>query len=84
MDATQASELPPGALTDDKRGTIVGVVIFLCLWSTLMVALRFWTRGVIIKQLGIDDYLCALGLVCAQRSNFDMPIHHGCCQGDQL
>lgn len=66
MDATQAPELPPGALTDDRRGTIVGVVIFLCLWSTLMVALRFWTRGVIIKQLGIDDYLCAIGLVCAQ------------------
>lgn len=28
-----------------------------------MVGLRLWTRGVVIKQLGVDDCLCVIGLV---------------------
>ena len=54
--------LPPNAL-DDRRGTVIGSVVFCLLWSTMMVAMRLWTRGVVIKQLGIDDYMCVLGLV---------------------
>ena len=58
--------LPPNAL-DDRRGTVIGSVVFCLLWSTMMVAMRLWTRGVVIKQLGIDDYMCVVGLVSAAR-----------------
>jgi len=54
--------LPPNAF-EDQRPTVIGSVIFCLLWSTAMVGLRLWTRGVVIKQLGVDDYLCVVGLV---------------------
>ncbi|KAK3987547.1 hypothetical protein QBC44DRAFT_372067, partial [Cladorrhinum sp. PSN332] len=50
--------LPPGALTDDKSGTVIGVVVFCLIWSTAMVGMRLWVRAGMIKQLGIDDYAC--------------------------
>ncbi|KAK4188597.1 hypothetical protein QBC35DRAFT_451095 [Podospora australis] len=59
---SDAPPLPPGAL-DDRSGTVIGVVIFCLLWSTAMVGLRLWSRGRIIKQLGIDDYACIAGLL---------------------
>ncbi|KAL2270618.1 hypothetical protein VTJ83DRAFT_2802 [Remersonia thermophila] len=61
--AAGAAALPPGAFTDDRRGTITGVVIFCLLWSTLMLGLRLWTRMVVIKQAGADDYVCIVGLL---------------------
>jgi hypothetical protein len=55
-------ELPPNAF-EDRRATVIGSVVFCLLWSTLMVGLRLWTRGVVTKQLGIDDYACLIALV---------------------
>ncbi len=57
-----AAELPPNAY-EDQRATVIGSVVFCLLWSTTMVGLRLWTRGVVIKQLGVDDYMCLAGLV---------------------
>jgi hypothetical protein len=57
-----AGALPPNAF-EDRRPTVIGGVVFLLLWSTAMVGLRLWTRGVVIKQLGTDDYVCLAGLV---------------------
>lgn len=59
--ASQA-ELPPNAF-DDVRPAILGCVIFCLIWSTVMVSLRVWTRAVIIKQFGVDDCFCVMGLV---------------------
>ncbi|KAK3298656.1 uncharacterized protein B0H64DRAFT_454095 [Chaetomium fimeti] len=56
------SALPPNAV-EDKRGNVIGTVIFCLLWSTVMVGMRLWARGVVIKQLGIDDYICIVSLL---------------------
>ncbi|KAK4148785.1 hypothetical protein C8A00DRAFT_19442 [Chaetomidium leptoderma] len=60
--ASPPAALPPNAF-EDRRPTVIGSVIFCLLWSTLMVGLRLWTRGVVIKQLGVDDYVCLVGLL---------------------
>lgn len=60
--AAPAAALPPNAY-EDQRPTVIGSVVFCLLWSTGMVGLRLWTRGVVIKQLGVDDYMCLAGLV---------------------
>jgi hypothetical protein len=60
--ASPAAALPPNA-SEDQRATVIGSVVFCLLWSTLMVGLRLWTRGVVIKKLGVDDYMCLVGLV---------------------
>ena len=57
-----APALPPNA-GDDRRATVIGVVVFCLLFTTGIVGLRIWTRKKIINQLGIDDYFCVLGLV---------------------
>ena len=69
-----AAALPPNAF-EDQRATVIGSVVFCLLWSTAMVGLRLWTRGVVIKQLGIDDYACLAGLVRATEhcSPFEFP-----------
>ncbi|KAK4231619.1 hypothetical protein QBC38DRAFT_440010 [Podospora fimiseda] len=66
MAASSEVQLPPGALTDDVSGTVIGVVIFLLIWSTIMVGLRLWVRAGLIKQAGFDDYACVLGLIVMQ------------------
>ncbi|KAM7194843.1 hypothetical protein V8F33_007041 [Rhypophila sp. PSN 637] len=55
-------ELPPEAF-DDMSGDVIGVVVFCLIFSTLMVALRIFTRGVVVKQIGIDDYAAIVSLI---------------------
>ncbi|KAK4032008.1 hypothetical protein C8A01DRAFT_20855 [Parachaetomium inaequale] len=57
-----AGALPPNAF-EDRRATVIGGITFCLLWSTTVVGLWLWTRGVVIKQLGIDDYACLAGLL---------------------
>ena len=59
---SSATELPPNAY-EDQRATVVGSVVFCLVWCTVMVGLRLWTRGVILKHMGLDDYACLMGLV---------------------
>ncbi|SPQ24632.1 0ec0b235-2f10-408a-9ebd-c29ad514edeb [Thermothielavioides terrestris] len=54
--------LPPNAY-DDRRATVIGTVVFCLSWATAMVGARLYTRGVVIHQLGVDDYLCAVALL---------------------
>ena len=63
--ASPATALPPNA-SEDQRATVIGSVVFCLLWSTLIVGLRLWTRGIVIKQLGVDDYMCLVGLVSGE------------------
>ncbi|VBB86074.1 Putative protein of unknown function [Podospora comata] len=67
-DATSTSPPPPPLSSnahEDKSSTVIGAIIFCLVWSTVMVGMRLWTRGKMIKQLGIDDYACILGLLTA-------------------
>ncbi|KAK4118579.1 hypothetical protein N657DRAFT_369698 [Parathielavia appendiculata] len=57
-----ATGQPPNAL-EDRRATVIGSVVFCLAWATAMVGLRLWTRGVVIKQLGMDDCLCLAALL---------------------
>jgi hypothetical protein len=63
--ASSTAALPADFLAEDRTATMLGVMIFLLVWSTVVVACRVWARGVIIKQLGIDDYICVIALVGA-------------------
>ncbi|KAL2137867.1 hypothetical protein VTI28DRAFT_7936 [Corynascus sepedonium] len=62
-----AADLPPHAY-EDQRATVIGVVAFCLVWATALVGARMWTRGVIIKQLGVDDYMCVAGLLATYGS----------------
>lgn len=48
---------------EDGRSTVIGTVTFCLVWATTLVWARLWTRGVILKKLDIDDYVCAVALV---------------------
>lgn len=54
--------LPPNA-ADNLQPTIVGVCIFLMVWSTAMITARIYTRKFIIDSMGWDDYACIVGWV---------------------
>lgn len=54
--------LPPNAY-DSLQPTIVGVCIFLMVWSTAMITARIYTRKFIIDSMGWDDYACIVGWV---------------------
>lgn len=62
MASAGPAQLPPGAY-DDMSGTVVGVVAFCMVFSTIMVALRLFTRMVVVKHVGIDDYAAVVSLV---------------------
>lgn len=61
-DAGAPPALPPNAF-EDRSATVIGVSSFLLILSTILVALRLWTRKVIINQMGWDDYMIVCGLV---------------------
>ncbi|KAI1393975.1 uncharacterized protein F4822DRAFT_386677 [Hypoxylon trugodes] len=42
---------------DDRANVLIGAVCLVCTIATTVVALRFYTRSFMLKQLGIDDYL---------------------------
>jgi hypothetical protein len=56
------SQLPPN-YDESRKPTVIGVSVFLMCVSTAMVGLRVWTRTVLIKQMGIDDWMAVATLV---------------------
>ncbi|KAH9897266.1 hypothetical protein F4778DRAFT_793852 [Xylariomycetidae sp. FL2044] len=50
---------------DNKANILVGVVCLVCSIATVAVGLRFYTRGIIIKQIGADDYLVLVAMLLA-------------------
>ncbi|KAK4171790.1 hypothetical protein QBC36DRAFT_390887 [Triangularia setosa] len=60
--STSPPPLPANA-HEDKSYTVISVIIFCLIWSTAMVGMRLWTRGKMIKQFGMDDYACIVGLM---------------------
>ena len=57
-----ASELPPGSFDSRVPTVIVAIVVCLSV-ATTAVALRIYTRKVIINQMGWDDYFAVFALV---------------------
>jgi hypothetical protein len=48
---------------DNRAGVVIGTVCLVLAIATLAVGLRIYTRIVIVKQLGTDDYLAMAALV---------------------
>ena len=63
-----ASHLDPQQLAafnaESRVSTIYAVASFLMAWCVGIVGLRIYTRKFIINQMGIDDYLAIVSLVC--------------------
>jgi len=52
------------AIAPAGRGpTLIAVYSVILFFSTLFVALRFYTRAVIVKNVGIDDYFAGIAWV---------------------
>ncbi|KAL2170619.1 hypothetical protein VTG60DRAFT_4632 [Thermothelomyces hinnuleus] len=57
MSTSTSPDAPPAPAFEDRRATVIGTVVFCLVWATTLVWARLWTRGAIIKKLGIDDYM---------------------------
>lgn len=56
------------ALPHDNRGSVViGTVCFVLLVASLATGLRLYTRLAIVQQMGADDYIVAIALVCFKK-----------------
>ena len=51
---------------DNGAGILIGVVCLVCGIATVAVGLRFYTRSIIIGQIGADDYLVLVAWVSTQ------------------
>lgn len=50
-------------LQESREATVIGVVCFVLTVATLAVAARIYTRAVLIRTVGIDDYMAVISLV---------------------
>lgn len=48
---------------ENRSGIIIGIIVVCWILATLVVTLRVYTRKVLLKQIGIDDYFAAASLV---------------------
>lgn len=48
---------------ENRSPTVIAVVVVCQVLSVFVVALRLWTRGVIVRAVGADDYLAIISLV---------------------
>ncbi|PLN83887.1 integral membrane protein [Aspergillus taichungensis] len=65
-----ASPPPPGVKPNlvnppGSEYEIFSISIAMCATATLVLIARLYTRGVILRALGLDDWLCVGGSVCA-------------------
>ena len=50
-------------LQESREATVIGIVCFVMTVATLAVAARIYTRAVILKSMGVDDYMAMFSLV---------------------
>ena len=63
--SSAASPPPPPSLPHDSVKVNIIISSTVCWWiAAFFVALRFYTRGVIIRVLGWSDWSILLALVC--------------------
>lgn len=57
------SKNPEPFSPESRRGDIIAVNVALLTLTTVIVALRFYTRTVVLNTLGLDDWLVLLSLI---------------------
>lgn len=57
-----------GLAHDERASVLIIAVCIVCTVATTAVALRFYTRSCILKQLGADDYLIFVAWVSYRRT----------------
>ncbi|KAI0008608.1 hypothetical protein F4779DRAFT_618487 [Xylariaceae sp. FL0662B] len=58
------SNTDPSTLAhDDRARLVIGAVCLVCSIASVVVVLRFYTRSIILKQVGADDYLVLMALM---------------------
>ncbi|KAK8063062.1 hypothetical protein PG997_015159 [Apiospora hydei] len=70
---------------ESKVPTVIGVSVFLMALATASVAARFWTRVMILRTTGLDDWLVLLslglvighGVICCCMTDFNLGRHVG-------
>lgn len=72
MDST-STPVDPGLEAQNIAWLALLIVILVLSLATITVGLRFYTRIVLLKQLGLDDYFVLLTLVCHRR-RFQPPL----------
>ncbi|RLL95029.1 hypothetical protein CFD26_101863 [Aspergillus turcosus] len=70
LSKTPASPPPPGVMPNFENPQrsdyeIYSINIALCMTATVVLALRMYTRGVILRTVAIDDWFCIAAQVCA-------------------
>ncbi|POS72992.1 hypothetical protein DHEL01_v208616 [Diaporthe helianthi] len=65
MDSTSAPLVEPGLEAQNISWVALLIIILVLSLTTIIVALRFYTRVVLLKQLGLDDYFVLLTLAFA-------------------
>ncbi|KAK6524445.1 hypothetical protein TWF281_011353 [Arthrobotrys megalospora] len=60
-----AAPLDPAYVAESRQPLFYGIVFGLLTCSTIVVSLRFYCRALIIRKIGLDDWLILVGLVFA-------------------
>ena len=65
--AIAAGRVPEGVAADylyqSRDNSAIAGILFVCCLTTVVVALRCFSRGYVVKHFGSDDAVAALGLV---------------------
>lgn len=72
MDSTSTS-VDPGLAAQNIAWLALLIIILVLSLATITVGLRFYTRIVLLKQLGLDDYFVLLTLVCRRHRCQPLP-----------
>lgn len=73
MDSTSTS-VDPGLAAQNIAWLALLIIILVLSLATIIVGLRFYTRIVLLKQLGLDDYFVLLTLVCLRQQCQPLPL----------
>ena len=82
--ADRTTDVPPidpaliPGFGDDRRPVVIFCVVFCLSVATAMVALRVWTRTMIIKKMGPDDWAAIATLVCETGFSNDLVLTRLC------
>ncbi|KAL3428758.1 hypothetical protein BDV09DRAFT_203927 [Aspergillus tetrazonus] len=62
MDDTQ-NKTPPGDISENRRAAIFGVGIGFIVFDSIIIALRIYARGFMLRAVGTDDVLMVIGAI---------------------
>ena len=71
---TMAPSGRPGKPTDNQGTTILKIIWVLTSFTTLLVVARMYVRSVLLRKIGLDDYLIFVSIVCISPPHLDVQI----------